>query len=66
MNLYIINRNIHEFIIYMNSCIIQNDLPTHLVFEFELTPIPFLMELFIDSTGDLVITSNDMEMVFQT
>ncbi len=50
----------------MNSCIIQSDLPTHLVLEFELTPIPFLMELFIDSTGDVVITSNDMEMVFQT
>ncbi len=49
----------------MNSCIIQSDLPTHLVLEFELTPIPFLMELFIDSTGDVVIASNDMEMVFQ-
>ncbi len=48
----------------MNSCIIQSDLPTHLVLEFELTPKPFLMELFIDSTGDVVIASNDMEMVF--
>jgi hypothetical protein len=66
MNSYIICRNIHEFIIYMNSCIIQNDLSTHLVLEFELTPIPFLMELFIDSTGDVVIASNDMEVVFRT
>ncbi len=32
----------------------------------ELTPIQFLMELFIDSTGDVVMASNDMEMVFQT
>ena len=47
----------------MNSCIIQSDLPTHLVLEFELTPIPFLMELFIDSTGDVVIASNDMDNV---
>ncbi len=50
----------------MNSCIIQSDLPTHLVLEFEITPIPFLMELFIDSTGDVDIASNDMEMVFRT
>ncbi len=50
----------------MNSCILQSDLPTHLVFELELTLIPFLMELFIDSTGDVVMASNDMEMVFQT
>ncbi len=66
MNSYIICRNIHEFIIYMKSCIIQSDLPTHLVLEFELTPIPFLTELFIDLTGDVVIASNDIEMVFQT
>ncbi len=45
---------------------IQSDLPAHLVFEFELTPMPFLMELFIDSTGDTVMASNDMEMVFLT
>ena len=50
----------------MNSCIIQSDLPTHLVLEFKLTPTPLFMELFIDSTGDVVIASNDMEMVFQT
>ncbi len=50
----------------MNSCIKPSDLPTHLVLESELTPIPFLMELFIDSTGDIVIASNVMEMVFQT
>jgi hypothetical protein len=48
----------------MNSCILQSDLSTNLVLEFELTPIPFLMELFIDSTGDVVMASNDMEMVF--
>ncbi len=40
------------------------DIPTHLVFELELTPIPFLMELFIDSTVDVVMASNDIEMVF--
>ncbi len=50
----------------MNSFILQSDLSTHLVFEFELTPIPFLMDLFIDSTGDVVMASNDMETVFQT
>ncbi len=50
----------------MNSCIVQSDLPTHLVLEFKSTPIPFLMELFIDSTGDVVIASIDMEMVFRT
>ncbi len=65
MNSYIICQNIHEFIIYMNSGIIQSDLPTHLVLEFKLTPIPFKMELLIDSTGDIVIASNDMEMVFR-
>ncbi len=48
----------------MNSCTLQSDLPTYLVFDFELTPIPFLMELFIDSTGDVVMASNDIEMVF--
>ncbi len=66
MNSYIIRRNIHEFIIYMNSCIIHSDLPPHPILEFELTPILFLMELFIDSTGDIVIASNDTEMVFRT
>ncbi len=66
MNSYIIHRNIYEFIICMNSCIIQSDCPTHLVLEFELTPMSFLMELFIDSTGDVVIASKDMEMVFRT
>ncbi len=50
----------------MNLCVWQSDLTTHLVFEFELTPIQFLMELFIDSTGDVVMASNDMEMVFRT
>ncbi len=50
----------------MNSYIIRSDLPTHPVFEFKLTPIPFLMELFIDSTGDVVMASDDMEMLFQT
>ena len=46
----------------MNSCIIRSDLPTHLVLEFDLTPIPFLMELFIDSTGEVVIASNDIDI----
>ncbi len=54
----------HEYMKYMNSCIYRTDIPTHLVFEFELTPIPFLMELSIDSTGDVVMASNDIEMVF--
>ena len=49
----------------MNSCIYRTDIPTHLVFELGLTPIPFLMELFIDSTGDVVMASNDIEMVFR-
>jgi hypothetical protein len=52
--------------LYMNSCIIQSHLPTHLVFEFEVTPIPFLMELFIDSTGEVVMASKDMEMILRT
>ncbi len=59
-------RNIHKFMHYMNSCIIPSDLPTHLVFEFKLTPIPFLMELLINSTCDIVMASNDMKIVFQT
>jgi hypothetical protein len=50
----------------MNSCLLRSDLPTHLVFELELPPIPFLIELFIDSTGDVVMASNDMDMVFRT
>ncbi len=57
---------IHEFILYMNSCIIQSHLPTHLVFEFEVTPIPFFMELFIDSTGEVVMASKDIEMILST
>jgi hypothetical protein len=36
------------------------------VFEFEVTPIPFLMELFIDSTGEVVMASKDMEMILRT
>jgi hypothetical protein len=48
----------------MNSCIRQSDLPTHLVFEFEVTLNPLLMELLIDSTGEVGMASNDMEMVF--
>jgi hypothetical protein len=48
----------------MNSCIYRTDIPTHLVFELKLTPIPFLMELFIDLTGDVVMASNDIETVF--
>jgi hypothetical protein len=48
----------------MNACIYRTDIPTHLVLELELTPMPFLMELFIDSTGDVVMASNDIEMVF--
>ncbi len=48
----------------MYSCIYRTDTPTHLVFELELTPIPFLMELYIDSTGDVAMASNDIEMVF--
>jgi hypothetical protein len=51
---------------HMHSCILQSDLPTHLVLEFELTPIQFLIEVFIDSTGDVVMASNDMEMVVRT
>jgi len=50
----------------MNSRIIQSDLPTNLVFEFEVIPIPFLIELLIDSNGDIGMVSNDMEMVFRT
>jgi hypothetical protein len=49
---------------YLNSCIYRTDIPTHLVFELELTPISFLMELFIDSIGDVFMASNDIEMVF--
>ncbi len=51
---------IYEFMYYTKWS------PTHLVFEFEVTPIPFLMELIIDSTGEVVMVSNDMEMVFWT
>ena len=50
----------------MNSCIIQSHLPTLVVFEFEVALIPYLMELLIDSTGEVVMASNDMEMVLQT
>jgi hypothetical protein len=50
----------------MISCFIQSRLPTHLVFEFEVTPIQFLMELFIDSTGEVVMASKDMEMFLHT
>jgi hypothetical protein len=46
----------------MNLFLIQSHLQTHLVFEFEVTPIPFLMELFIDSTGEVVMASKDMEI----
>ncbi len=48
----------------MNACMYRTDIPTHLVLELKLTPIPFLIELFIDSTGDVVMASNDIEMVF--
>ncbi len=61
MNPYVIHSQIHEFMQYLNSCIYRTDIPTHLVFELELTPMPFLMELFIDSTGDVVMASNDIE-----
>ncbi len=36
---------------------------TYLVFEFLLTPIPLFKQLFIDSTGDVVIASNDIDIV---
>ncbi len=55
-----------EFISYMNSCFIRSHLPTHLVFEFKVTPIPFLMELFIDSTGEVVMASKDTEMILHS
>jgi len=38
---------------------------THLVCELEWTPIPFLIELFIDSTGEVVIASKDIEIVLR-
>ncbi len=64
MNQCIICSQIHEFMQYLNSCMYRTDIPT-LVFELELTPIPFLMEQFIDSTGDVVMASNDIEMIFR-
>jgi hypothetical protein len=66
MNSCFIHSKIHKFMLYMISCIVQSHLPTHLVFEFKVTPIPFLMELFIDSTGEGVMASKDMEMVLRT
>ena len=39
----------------MNSGNKGNFDKTHLVCELEWTPIPFLIELFIDSTGEVVI-----------
>jgi len=38
---------------------------TYLVCELELTPIPFLIELFIDSTGEVVIASKDIVIVLR-
>jgi hypothetical protein len=35
---------------------------TYLVQEFELIPIPFFEALFIDSTGEVVIASNEIEI----
>ncbi len=57
------NTQIHVIYEFMNYTKLQSDLPTHLVLEFEVTLIPFLMELLIDSTGEVVMASNDMEMV---
>ncbi len=65
MNPCIIHSQINEFLQYLNSCMYRTDIPTHLVFELELTPILFLMKLFVDSTGDVVMASNDIEMVFR-
>ncbi len=50
----------------MNSFFTLSHLLTHLVFEFEVTPIPFLMELLIDSTGEVVMVSKDMEIFLRT
>ncbi len=50
----------------MNSFIIWSHLPTHLVFEFEVTPISFLIELFIDSIDEVVMVSKDMEIFSRT
>jgi hypothetical protein len=66
MNSCFIHGIIHKFILYKNSCFIQSHLPIHLVFEFEVTPIPFLMELFIDSTGEVFKASKDMAMFLHT
>ncbi len=63
MNSCFVHSIIHKFVLYMNSCILRSHLPTHLIFK-EVTPIPFLMELLIDSTGEVVMVSNDMDMVF--
>ncbi len=57
---------IRKFILYMNFCFIQSHLPNHLVFEFISTPIPFLMELFIDSIGEVVMVSKDVKMNLRT
>jgi hypothetical protein len=35
----------------------------YLVLEFLLIPVPLFKELFIDSTGDVVIASNDIEIL---
>jgi hypothetical protein len=45
---------------------IPSHFPTQLMFEFKVTPIPFLMKLFIDSTGEVVMVSKDMEMFLRT
>ncbi len=66
MNSCFIRSIIHKLMLYINTCSIRSHLPTHLVFEFKVTPIPFLMELLIDLTGEAVMASNDMEMVLQT
>jgi hypothetical protein len=42
---------------------IGNFFKTHLVCELEWTPIPFLIELFMDSTGEVVIASKDIVIV---
>jgi hypothetical protein len=45
----------------LNSKIIHTF--TYLVLEIELIPIPLFKELFIDSTGDVVIASNYIEIL---
>jgi hypothetical protein len=59
------NHTIHEFMFYM-----QYNAQIHVVYEFvyymKSSSNLFLIELFIDSTGKVVMVSKDMEMIFCT